>query len=58
MIYINQCPTDASHKLLNKCELKPGLPVDPDFLETQALEKHPLAETHPHLAQDRGRRAL
>lgn len=52
MIYINQCPTDASHKLLNKCELKLGLPVDPNFRDAQAPGK---LKHSPQLARDRGR---
>lgn len=35
IIYINRYLTDAFHKLLNKCEFKLGLSVDPDFREAR-----------------------
>lgn len=33
---LNQCPTDGSYKLLNKCGLKQDMPVDTDFYDSQA----------------------
>lgn len=35
-ILLNQCPIDASYKLLNKCELKQDMLVDADFCDAQA----------------------
>lgn len=52
MIYINQCLRDASHKLLNKCELKLGLPVDLDFHDARAPGKLRPAPTLP-MREDR-----
>lgn len=52
MIYINQCLRDASHKLLNKCELKLGLPVDLDFHDARAPGKLRPAPTSP-MREDR-----
>lgn len=35
-ILLNQCPTDASYKLLNKCELEQNMLGDTGFCDAQA----------------------